>query len=149
MKKRIVNLAIVVLLLAGVIACEKNDEYAHIDFSNIEHLCEQPIPVIERAIRGRWKKVYRPEVLEWLEKLPDDHFVEFTADRKYIRIFPDQTEVVNYTWKRIASGDGDSLHIMYFGSVFSLVMEEVRNDTLAFHDFRGFLINRQQFIKVE
>jgi hypothetical protein len=51
MKTKALKLAVIVLILAGSFSCEKND----IDFSNIEDLYAQPLPVIQKAVQGKWK----------------------------------------------------------------------------------------------
>ncbi|MDR2423198.1 MAG: hypothetical protein LBD59_00550 [Prevotellaceae bacterium] len=46
-------------VLLGVISCQSNmDEdidMSLIDFSNIENLYAQPLPVIQKAVQGKWK----------------------------------------------------------------------------------------------
>ncbi|MDR2126337.1 MAG: hypothetical protein LBP63_05875 [Prevotellaceae bacterium] len=58
MKKIILQTTAILLILAGVVACGKENadiDMSKIDFSNIENLYEQPLPVIQKAVQGRWK----------------------------------------------------------------------------------------------
>ena len=46
---------ILCIVLAGNLSsCAKND----LDFNNIENLYEQPLPVIQKAVQGKWKLQY-------------------------------------------------------------------------------------------
>jgi hypothetical protein len=59
MKTTILKLA-VIALLAGTVSCESKDDdmdMSEIDFNNIENLYAQPLPVIQKAIQGKWKHI--------------------------------------------------------------------------------------------
>jgi len=56
--KNIVKNTIIALILAGVFSsCKKKDDidWTKIDFSNIENLYEQPLPVIQKCVQGKWE----------------------------------------------------------------------------------------------
>jgi hypothetical protein len=57
MKTIVLKFAAIVLLLAKISSCgEKDDiDMSEIDLSNIENLYEQPLPVIQKAVQGKWK----------------------------------------------------------------------------------------------
>jgi hypothetical protein len=155
MKKRVLNLAIVVLLLAGVIACDRNDEvikteeleeidFSNIDFSNIANLCEQPVPVIEKAIQGKWK-VYRITVAGvWFQVLsPEDSYIEFN-DKYYVYWESGEIrDTAHFTWKKTAIADsrnplkGQITQVMWKGNpenyhLDNWYFESILHDTLHF-----------------
>jgi hypothetical protein len=55
--KNIIKITAILLILAGSLSCDKEDDIdmSKIDFSNIENLYEQPLPVIQKAVQGKWK----------------------------------------------------------------------------------------------
>ena len=64
MKTKNLKLLIIALILAkSLSSCQVNKEdddidMSDIDFSNIENLYEQPLPVIKKAVQGKWKLQY-------------------------------------------------------------------------------------------
>ncbi|MDR3340150.1 MAG: hypothetical protein LBT25_08710 [Candidatus Symbiothrix sp.] len=48
---------VVLLLSAGNFSCSKEEDIdmSQIDFSNIEELYKQPLPVIQKCVQGKWK----------------------------------------------------------------------------------------------
>jgi hypothetical protein len=141
MKTKILKLATLALLLAGIIACNKNKEEIDVDFSNIENLCEQPISVIEKAIQGKWKIVYyKGGLIANMIQYPDNHLVEFTSDKKYMDTTPIATFTTKFKWSKELrySTSGDAVYIMRFqdAGVTPLLMKEIHNDTLVFHEYQ-------------
>jgi len=56
MKRILMILAIVLILMGGTSSCKKDDvDLPDIDFSNIENLYAQPLPVIQKCVEGKWK----------------------------------------------------------------------------------------------
>jgi hypothetical protein len=169
MKKQILNLAILALLLAGFIACDRNDEvksdeveieeiedpvdfdFSGIDFSNIANLCKQPIPVIEKAIQGKWNVVYHRGGYAGGIWYSDGYFVEFTADKKFISTVPPRSSVLNYTWNKEPSSSEDYRYIMAFPNSVapSLLIEDIHNDTLVFSVYRVTAYVRQHCVRID
>ena len=56
MKVKILKHAAILLLLAGCLSSCGKDK-SQIDFSNIENLYAQPLPVIQECVQGKWKWV--------------------------------------------------------------------------------------------
>ena len=77
--------AIVLLLVGSFFSCNnKNNIDKSIDYSNIENLYEQPLPVIQKCVQGKWKWV---EISRWgfigFIK-PDNTFVEIKENKVVI-----------------------------------------------------------------
>ena len=59
MKTKILQFTTLVLVLAGSFSsCENDIDMSNIDFSNIENLYEQPLPMIQKCVQGEWKLQY-------------------------------------------------------------------------------------------
>ena len=78
--------------------CNKSDDTSGIDYSNIENLYEQPLPVIQKCVEGKWK---------WIVMFGDyvgavyfeNTYVEIDTD--YIIINRDGVQqTINYKWIR-------------------------------------------------
>jgi len=55
-KYKIMIVAIMLILVGSFSSCRNNDiDMSKIDFSNIENLYVQPLPVIQKCVEGKWK----------------------------------------------------------------------------------------------
>jgi hypothetical protein len=118
-------------LLAGTVSCED------IDFLNIENLYAQPLPVIEKAILGKWKIVYVKGGV--VVQYRDNYFVEFTADKQYIYSSPTETFTAKFEWSKVPIyyTSADSMYVITFSksNIIPLLMERIYNDTLIFYQY--------------
>jgi hypothetical protein len=137
-------------LLAGTVSCEEKKE--DINFHNIENLYAQPLPVIEKAILGKWKIVYdKGGIVANLVQYRDNYFVEFTANKQYIYSSPIVTVTAEFEWSKGISYymSVDSMYVMRFNKPFipPLVMERIYNDTLIFALYEISEMTRSYCIK--
>jgi hypothetical protein len=100
MKIKILKLAVIVLILAGSFSCEKNDiDMSKIDFSNIEDLYAQPLPVIQKAVQGKWK-IYQTCGGFIGCTYPIDCFIERSNDQTIYNDELGNTYTHHYSWKK-------------------------------------------------
>ena len=100
MKLTILKSLIMLLIMAGLSSCGKND----IDYSNIENLYAQPLPVIQKAVQGKWK---------WLAQFggvvgityPKDMYVDIDDDHFIIDYEDGSQRIYKFTWKRLSFVD--------------------------------------------
>ena len=140
------------ILAVSFSACKKNEDIdmSKIDFSNIENLYEQPLPVIKKAVEGKWK-VHCICVNGYFYELiyPENVFLEFKEDHY---IFSDEVDgsksVTYFTWKKQKIEDWSSLLSGYETymicdnnneeSIYSkLYFDTIHNDTLSFGTYRA------------
>jgi hypothetical protein len=69
---------LIFLILVAFVSCEKKT----IDYSNIEDLYAQPLPVIQKCVEGKWK-VYKHYVIGigGGTTYPENSYVYIQADR--------------------------------------------------------------------
>jgi len=123
-----------ILLTMGIFfSCKERDvDMSNIDFSNIENLYEQPLPVIKKCVEGKWQWVH---ISRWgfLGSVPLTHtFVEITENS--VDITQDGYEFVvisgtfSYNWLKkttlsnratyvIRAGDGQIKMEWYFNNI--------------------------------
>jgi hypothetical protein len=103
-----------------------------IDFSNIEKLWEQPLPILQRVVFGRWQwiaTIYHGVALHEINM-----FVEITKDTLFL-IEDGVQSVVPYGWTnhRMGSIDTDA-YFMYSSSERPIwCFISIQNDTLRTH----------------
>jgi hypothetical protein len=142
MKKNL-NLLTAFLLLTGMIACNKEKEIdmSGIDFSNIENLYEQPLPVIQKAIQGKWK-VYQliSFGVSFNVDYPEDLYIEFKDNYHVIWESEGKRDTTYFTWKKTTienwrnSLNGHMTYVMWKKSNYSenWYFNSILNDTLNF-----------------
>ena len=133
--KKFFKLSAVLLVLAvSFFSCKKNDiDMSQIDFSNIEKLYAQPLPVIQKCVQGKWK---------WYAQFggvigisyPENTYVDINDDHFIVEYDDGSQQKTYFTWKRHFIDDrGYKMWVMwdiernegiwYFG--------EIKNDTLG------------------
>ena len=127
-----IKLLVITLIAAGNLSsCANNED---IDFSNIENLFQQPLPVIQECVQGKWKWVcWIPVsgidengngILTGGPAYYDDMYVEITENKIIIirskRIenpFLDDEPIlyteISYVWKKKETIDGYSTFVMW------------------------------------
>jgi hypothetical protein len=130
---------VLLVLAAGLVSCNKEDkiDMSRIDFSNIEDLYKQPLPVIQKCIRGKWK--VDVEYIRGTGSIihHENTFIEFTED-KYI--FDDglKVETVNYFWKKEYDQKTDfGTYVIRNKSTNNFLgyFVSIKNDTLDYNRF--------------
>ena len=103
MKTHIFKIIAVLLMLTGsFLSCVTKNEIdmSEIDFSNIENLYAQPLPVLQKCVQGKW---------EWYEscggvagcQYVDNTFVEINDDHCIIEYADGTQRTIYFTWKKL------------------------------------------------
>jgi hypothetical protein len=100
MKISFLTLTAFFLVFAGCFcSCGKEEiDMSKIDFSNIENLYEQPLPVIQKVVQGKWKVYAQHGGLVGINYLKDT-YIEIN-DNHWILTNPDGQYVYYFMWKR-------------------------------------------------
>ncbi|GHT84536.1 hypothetical protein FACS18947_2130 [Bacteroidia bacterium] len=135
--KTTLKIVAILLILAGSFSCEKENDIdmSKIDFSNIENLYEQPLPVIQKAIQGKWKLVYaKGGFVANYEYYFDNSFVEFTSDNRYISTNAIRQDTALYAWQKEINiySPNDYVFIM---TPFNYFFDKIHNDTLVYAEY--------------
>jgi hypothetical protein len=137
--KNIILKTAILLILAGGLSCGKNNDIdmSIIDFSNIENLYEQPLPVIQKCIYGKWGvySVFSDGVIYNIT-YPENTFIEFKND--YYSVSSDiESQSFYFTWKKLAIENwrspiyGCTTYAMWGGDrINNWYFERIKNDTL-------------------
>ena len=145
-KKESKYITILLLLAGGFYSCqsESDIDMSQIDFSNIEKLYEQPLPVIQKCVQGKWK-VYSScsSGIIYNVTYPENSFIEFKDDY-YIKYNEDGSQSITYfTWEKHVIEDwrsplnGYKTYMMcdknQEDAISSkLYFKDIHNDTLSF-----------------
>lgn len=113
-KITVLILCVACTLLIFVSGCKKNSYSEKIDFSNIENLYEQPLPVIQKAVLGKWQwvNIARDGFIGTIK--PIDTFVEITENNVVITQIGDAAWIdkkiymksFSYVWKKKKTDSG-------------------------------------------
>jgi len=169
MKIKILKFIALLFVFAGGFSfCNKNTlddsniDMSNIDFSNIEDLHAQPLPVIQKCVRGKWKwfHIYRSGVLG---SIPLSHtFVEFTNDSIFITQDGGDDMTVpgkfSYSWKKKKVYDNIlpssyTTYVMQYNdgqTTTGWYFDNIQNDTLGVcvdtprdvYGYGGYLFSR-------
>ena len=138
-------LSIILIIAGSFSSCttEEDDiDMSHIDFSNIENLYEQPLPVIKKCVQGKWK----PFVALGGDSGPgyydDTRFRVISTDRVYNYVNNGESMFsFKYIWKRMfveplnhetyVMRDVDRKQDSYF-------FHSIKNDTLVLTNYHSF-----------
>jgi len=128
---------ILCIVLAGTFSScsssENDIDMSDIDFSNIENLYEQPLPVIQKCVQGKWK---------WYAQYGGDAGVSYSVktfvDIKNDHIivdYDDESQLTfYYTWKkRFVYGNKYETYVMWSTERDAVIwhFESIKNDTLC------------------
>ena len=138
MKMSILKYITVVLFFAGFFySCGQNDDIdlSKIDFSNIENLYTQPLPVIQRCVEGKWK-VYAQYGGDAGISYPKDTYVDIYNDHYMVDYDDDNQRIVYFTWKKhsfVDKGIEYKTWVMWDNELDEGIyyFVSVRNDTLS------------------
>ena len=129
---------ILCIVLAGTFSScssrsESDIDMSDIDFSNIENLYEQPLPVIQKCVQGKWK---------WFISVGGDAgvtypvktFVDIKNDHIIIDYDDESQRTFYYTWKkRFVYGNKYETYLMWSTERDAVIwhFESIKNDTLC------------------
>ncbi|GAB6012988.1 hypothetical protein [Viscerimonas tarda] len=134
MKKILFILTALFVLTTGMAGCDKEEETSPQNIS----LYGKDSLTIQKYIQGKWNLVYaKGGIAANYIHYFNDCTVEFTADKKYITSGNGTTHTLMYYWQKYAiyTGSTDSICIMQpIGTLFEMLFEEIRNDTLIYSD---------------
>ena len=124
------------LLLFSFIQCSKNDiDMSNIDFSNIEKLYEQPLPMIQKCVQGKWKWYVTFGGVAGIS-YSDNTYVDINKDHLIIE-YEDGSQLKTYfSWKKysfVDKGKGYKTWVMWDNERDQGIwyFEEIKNDTLS------------------
>ena len=89
--------------------CHKSDDTSGLDFRNIDNLYEQPLPVIQKCVEGKWK-LYAQYGGVVGAIYPENSYVYIDKDQIIFEYDDGQLKEISYTWERYtfrAIGMGD------------------------------------------
>jgi hypothetical protein len=135
--RRISKIAAILLIVAGSFSCGENGDMSDIDFSNIDNLYEQPLSVIQKCIRGKWKMYASYGGFVGIS-YPENTFIEFKDDHFIMDYDDGSRRTVSFQWKKReiqAKTDphyGEEIFVMCDNAGKGLqFFESIRNETLA------------------
>ena len=110
MKTKNLNLLIMALILAvSFTSCGKDD----IDYGNIENLYEQPLPVIQKAVQGKWKWYVSYGGVVGIS-YSDDTFVDINDDHVIIDYADGSQRTFYFTWEKLTPYNlGHETYVMW------------------------------------
>ena len=134
--KKILTITASLLILAGsLVSCEEKEndiDMSKIDFSNIENLHAQPLPVIQKCVQGKWKWYVSYGGLTGVN-YPDNTFVTIN-DEYYIVEYYDGTQLQwHFTWKKYPVDAGYKTYVMWNKeqNKAGWYFHSIKNDTLT------------------
>ena len=117
-------------VLAGIsFSCAKNDR---LDYSNIENLYEQPLPVIQKCVQGKWKWYVMCGGVVGCQ-YSDNTFVDIYNDHVVIDYDDGSQRTFYFTWKkRFIHNNKYGTYVMWDSERNDLLWHfvSIRNDTL-------------------
>jgi len=152
--KTILKLVMFLLILAGsVVSCKDDDniDMSKIDFSNIENLYEQPLPVIQKCVQGKWKwiRIYQYGVVGII--YPSNTFVNITENSVVITGENDFIKTFSYSWKKMNTSSGNMTYVMWNNEQnrAEWYFNSIKNDSLSIDvdkvdkwDYESYLFSR-------
>ncbi|MCL1942443.1 MAG: hypothetical protein FWF54_02700 [Candidatus Azobacteroides sp.] len=133
--KTILKLVMLLPILGGsVVSCKDDDniDMSGIDFSNIENLYEQPLPVIQKCVQGKWKWYVSYGGIMG-KNFSENTFVDINNDH-YIVEYDDGLQLTWYfTWKKCSVNAGYKTYVMWDKerNEAGWYFHSIKNDTLS------------------
>jgi hypothetical protein len=133
-EKKILFLLLMIIALCN---CKDDDiDMSNIDFSNIDNLYAQPLPVIQKAVQGKWK-IYSSCGGVAGCSYPENCFSEYT-ENQLIRNLNGEILINFYSWKKKTvdiSGDIVNSYVMWTDGADETAQSGeyfigIKNDTL-------------------
>lgn len=125
------KLIVVIVLLAGCfVSCEKID-MSKIDFSNIEDLYAQPLPVIQECVQGKWKWYASYGGFVGIS-YPDSTFIDIRNDH-YIITDKESQDTIYFTWEKYTLPDNKTTWVVWDKELDRGIwaFDTIKNDTLG------------------
>ena len=114
-------------------SCKDNDiDMSKIDFSNIENLYEQPLPVIQKCVEGKWKWIRTNQSGVIGIIYPSNAFVDITENSVVITVENDIINTFSYSWKKMKTSSGIITYIMWNNEQNRIewYFKSIKNDSL-------------------
>ena len=158
MNMKIFKCIVLMLALLGTVSCKNDDiDMSKIDFSNIEDLYAQPLPVIQKCVQGKWEwiDISRWGVLGYIQL--SDTFVEINEDNvvvtQYSQNPANPSGTFLYTWEKKKTLGDKTTYVMWDNERKrnKWYFEKIQNDTLyvLYDDVSNSYIERYTFVKVK
>ena len=151
MNAKFFTLTAILLLLAGSFSsCEKENDIDVLDtdFSDIEDLYAQPLPVIQKCVQGKWKvySVYSSGII-YNVTYPKNEFIEFKDDYYIVDNEDGSQSITYYTWEKHLIEDwrsplnGYKTYMMCDNNQEDAInskwyFKSIHNDTMSFGTYR-------------
>jgi len=146
------NAAIALFLAGSMISCTNKQEdidMSKIDFSNIENLYKQPLPVIQKCVQGKWKWYVSIGGYSGVD-YSDNIFVDIKSNYYVIEYENGQQRTIFYEWKRREISFPYSEHPLYKGEKTYLMWDKNANEeTLSNGLFFGSIKNDTLIVHVD
>ena len=124
--------AILLFLAGNFFSCKDDTNKSDLEFSNIENLYAQPLPVIQKCVEGEWKciQIYTTGYTGGLH-YPTNIFLNITNDSVIVTGYSPffQVNSFSYSWVKTETVSGYTTYVMEGSGWF---FEKIRNDTLYY-----------------
>ena len=145
MKIYMIKIVVIMLILVGSISSCKNDDIdmTKIDFSNIEDLHAQPLPVIQKCVEGEWKWILITFSGVWGGGTLNNTFVNITKNEVVVE--QDSCDLVElnmtftYNWKEKKTLSNYTSYVMWNNEQHSgeWYFDKIQNDTLYVYSYNA------------
>jgi len=130
MKNILLKIIVIMLIFIGSVSSCKNDD---IDYSNIENLYAQPLPVIQKCVEGKWEEIAVFGGYAGVS-YSKNMFVDIYNDHCIMTLQDGSQIITYYTWKEYTIDDmGYKTWVMWdneSNQVFRYFIA-IKNDTLG------------------
>jgi len=137
--KRIALLAVICISFS----CKNSDmDMSKIDFSNIDNLYDQPLPIIQKCLEGKWQ--WTGNSVGILASINTNTSVDVTK-KSVIIVYDDGSEYTfSYSWKKKDIYTGITTYVLWNNEQNEgwVYFDNIKNDTLCVMSYTavGYLV---------
>ena len=132
MNVKILKFIMILFAICSFHSCKDDDiDMSKIDFSNIENLYEQPLPVIQKCVEGKWK--WYVTYGGFMEiSYSDNTFVTINKDNFIVEDYNGSQLVWHFTWEKCSVDRGYKTWVMWNKerNESGWYFHSIKNDTL-------------------
>ena len=134
MNMKIIKLIALILILAGNLSCQKDD---NTNVSNIENLYAQPLPVIQECVQKKWKWI---EISTWGiigVRYPSNTVIDITKDSVIITGDDGLNQTFQYSWTEKSTSSNYNTYILWNNekNIGEWYFDKIKNDTLYVYTY--------------